>query len=126
MISRKGREGEIILKDDIVVARLGGKIRRRFLGSGGEICRFYQCRAVDAGQVLPDGRDIGRILPQEANRPVLRGLSRARIKHNSQRRGSEAKEGSAVVLSLRTLSYTPERWEQFWSKVDRWGFPFAA
>jgi hypothetical protein len=34
--------------------------------------------------------------------------------------------GAAVVLSLRTLSYTPERWDQFWSKVDRWGFPFAA
>jgi hypothetical protein len=27
------------------------------------------------------------------------------------------------VLSLRALSYTPGRWEQFWSKVDRYGFP---
>jgi hypothetical protein len=27
--------------------------------------------------------------------------------------------GAAVVLSLRTLSYTPGRWEEFWSKVDR-------
>jgi hypothetical protein len=34
--------------------------------------------------------------------------------------------GAAVVLSLRALSYTPERWDQFWSKVDRWGFPVAA
>jgi hypothetical protein len=34
--------------------------------------------------------------------------------------------GAAVVLSLRALSYTPERWNQFWSKVDRWGFPVAA
>jgi hypothetical protein len=34
--------------------------------------------------------------------------------------------GAAVVLSLRALSYTPERWSQFWSKVDRWGFPVAA
>jgi hypothetical protein len=34
--------------------------------------------------------------------------------------------GLAVVLSLRTLSYTPERWSQFWSNVDRWGFPVAA
>jgi hypothetical protein len=33
---------------------------------------------------------------------------------------------AAVVLSLRALSYTPERWSQFWSKVDRWGFPVAA
>ena len=37
-----------------------------------------------------------------------------------------ASAGSTVVLSLRTLSYTPERWGQFWSKVDRWGFPVAA
>ena len=30
--------------------------------------------------------------------------------------------GVTLRLSLRTLSYTPERWSQFWSKVDRWGF----
>jgi hypothetical protein len=35
-------------------------------------------------------------------------------------------DGAAVVLSLRALSYTPERWGQFWSKVDRWGFPVAS
>ena len=35
-------------------------------------------------------------------------------------------EGAAAVLSLRCLTYTPERWEQFWSKVDRYGFPVAA
>jgi hypothetical protein len=36
-------------------------------------------------------------------------------------------DGAAVVvLSLRALSYTAERWDQFWSKVDRWGFPVAA
>ena len=35
-------------------------------------------------------------------------------------------EGASVVLSLRALSYTPERWGQFWEKVDRWGFPVAA
>jgi len=29
------------------------------------------------------------------------------------------KNGSAVVLSLRALTYTPERWDQFWWKVDR-------
>ena len=34
--------------------------------------------------------------------------------------------GGAVVLSLRTLSYTTGRWDEFWSKVDRWGFPVAA
>lgn len=32
-------------------------------------------------------------------------------------------EGAAGVLSLRSLSYTPGRWEQFWAKIDRYGFP---
>jgi hypothetical protein len=35
-------------------------------------------------------------------------------------------EGAAAVLSLRCLTYTPERWDQFWSKVDQYGFPVAA
>ena len=35
------------------------------------------------------------------------------------------KNGSAVVLSLRALTYTPEQWDQFWWKVDRWGYPVA-
>jgi hypothetical protein len=34
--------------------------------------------------------------------------------------------GAAAVLSLRCLNYTPERWDQFWSKVDQYGFPVAA
>ena len=33
---------------------------------------------------------------------------------------------AAAVLSLRCLNYTPERWDQFWSKVDQYGFPVAA
>jgi hypothetical protein len=32
-------------------------------------------------------------------------------------------EGAAVVLSLRALSYTAGRWEQFWAKIDRYGYP---
>ena len=34
--------------------------------------------------------------------------------------------GAAAVLSLRCRTYTPERWDQFWSKVDQYGFPVAA
>jgi hypothetical protein len=34
--------------------------------------------------------------------------------------------GAAAVLSLRCLSHTPERWGQFWSKVEQWSFPAAA
>jgi hypothetical protein len=35
-------------------------------------------------------------------------------------------EGAQVVLSLRALVLTDTRWEQFWSKVDRYGFQMAA
>ncbi len=33
--------------------------------------------------------------------------------------------GAAVVLSLRSLNYTKGRWDQFWNKIDRYGFPVA-
>jgi hypothetical protein len=34
--------------------------------------------------------------------------------------------GAAAVLSLRCLTYTAERWGQFWARIDRSGFPVAA
>lgn len=34
--------------------------------------------------------------------------------------------GAAVVLSLRTLSYTAGRWPQFWSKINQYGFSLAS
>jgi hypothetical protein len=66
-----------------------------------------------------------------ANEPIGSGVTEAACKVIVKQRlcGSGMKwteEGSAVVLSLRALSYTPERWSQFWSKVDRWGYPVAA
>jgi hypothetical protein len=67
----------------------------------------------------------------EANEPIGSGVTEAACKVIVKQRlcGSGMKwteDGAAVVLSLRALSYTSERWEQFWSKVDRWGFPVAA
>ena len=32
-------------------------------------------------------------------------------------------DGAGVVLILRALSYTKGRWDQFWAKLDRHGFP---
>jgi hypothetical protein len=66
-----------------------------------------------------------------ANEPIGSGVTEAACKVIVKQRlcGSGMKwteDGAAVVLSLRTLSYTPERWDEFWSKVDRWGFPVAA
>jgi hypothetical protein len=66
-----------------------------------------------------------------ANEPIGSGVTEAACKVIVKQRlcGSGMKRtegGSAVVFSLRTLSYPPERWNQFWSKVDRSGFPVAA
>jgi len=66
-----------------------------------------------------------------ANEPIGSGVTEAACKVIVKQRlcGSGMKwteDGAAVVLSLRALCYTPERWDQFRSKVDRWGFPVAA
>jgi hypothetical protein len=66
-----------------------------------------------------------------AGEPIGSGVTEAACKVIVKQRlcGSGMKwteDGAAVVLSLRALSYTPERWEQFWAKVNRWGFPVAA
>lgn len=66
----------------------------------------------------------------KANEPIGSGVTEAACKVIVKQRlcGSGMKwteEGAAVVLSLRALSYTPERWSQFWAKIDRWGFPVA-
>jgi hypothetical protein len=66
-----------------------------------------------------------------ANEPIGSGVTEAACKVIVKQRlcGSGMKwteGGAAVVLSLGALSYTPERWSQFWSKVDRWGYPVAA
>jgi hypothetical protein len=34
-------------------------------------------------------------------------------------------QGAAIVLSLRTLSYSQGRWPQFWSKINQYGFNLA-
>ena len=65
------------------------------------------------------------------NDPIGSGVTEAACKVIVKQRlcGSGMRwkeEGAAAVLSLRCLTYTPERWEQFWSKVDQYGFPIAA
>jgi hypothetical protein len=66
-----------------------------------------------------------------AKQPIGSGVTEAACKVIVKQRlcnsGMKWKEpGAAAVLSLRCLSHTPERWGQFWAKVDRWGFPVAA
>jgi hypothetical protein len=63
--------------------------------------------------------------------PIGSGVTEAACKVIIKQRlcgsGMKGKEsGAAAVLSLRCLSYTAGRWDQFWQKIDRWGFPVAA
>jgi hypothetical protein len=62
------------------------------------------------------------------NKPIGSGVTEAAcktlVKMRLGRTGAKWKEeGAAIVLSLRSLVYTAERWQQFWQKVDRYGFP---
>ena len=65
-----------------------------------------------------------------AHKPIGSGVTEAACKTIVKMRlcktGAKWKDqGAAVVLSLRCLSYTPGRWDQFWAKIDRYGFPVA-
>src|SRR4051794_27351483 len=82
-----------------------------------------------ANQVKADRMDYASRVA--AHEPIGSGVTEAACKVLVKQRlcGSGMKwseGGAAVVPSLRALTYTPERWSQFWSKVDRWGFPVAA
>ena len=65
------------------------------------------------------------------NMPIGSGVTEAACKTlvkqrlcNSGMRWME--KGASIVLSLRALVLTKERWEQFWGKVNQYGFPVAA
>ena len=66
-----------------------------------------------------------------ANIPIGSGVTEAACKVLVKQRlcwsGMRWKErGAAAVLSVRCLTYTTGRWAQFWSRIDRSGFPVAA
>ena len=63
--------------------------------------------------------------------PIGSGVAEAACKVLVKQRlcgsGMKWKEpGAAAVLSLRCLSYTTDRWSQFWRKIDQYGYPVAA
>ena len=67
----------------------------------------------------------------EEDLPIGSGVTEAACKVIVKQRlcgsGMKWKEpGAAAVLSMRCLTYTRERWSQFWGKIDRYGFPVAA
>ena len=62
--------------------------------------------------------------------PIGSGVTEAACKTVIKQRlccsGMRWKEaGAAVVLSLRTLALTSTRWNQFWNKLNQYGFPVA-
>jgi hypothetical protein len=67
----------------------------------------------------------------EENIPIGSGVTEAACKVIVKQRmccsGMKWKDdGASVVLTLRCLNYSDGRWEQFWNKIDRYGFPLAA
>src|SRR5512142_1537226 len=110
-----------------VLKRLRSLARERPWAKGDEDVRraiTYFANQSEAGRMDYASRVAAR-------EPIGSGVTEAACEVIGKQRlcGSGMKwteSGAAVVLSLRALSYTPERWDQFWSKVDRWGFPVAA
>ncbi|HEU5116122.1 MAG TPA: hypothetical protein VFT74_05535 [Isosphaeraceae bacterium] len=67
----------------------------------------------------------------QAKLPIGSGVTEAVCKVLVKQRlcgsGMRWKErGAATVLAVRCLTYTPERWSQFWDRIDRSGFSVAA
>lgn len=65
------------------------------------------------------------------NEPIGSGVTEAACKTIVKQRlcksGMRWKEkGATVILSLRTLIKSTGRWEQFWKKVNQYGFPVTA
>lgn len=62
--------------------------------------------------------------------PIGSGVTEAAcktlVKHRLCASGMRWKEhGAGIVLSLRALVLTRDRWNQFWDKINRFGFSFA-
>ena len=67
----------------------------------------------------------------EENLPIGSGVTEAAcnviVKQRLCNSGTGwAKSGAAVLLSLRCLVYSENRWDQFWKKVDQYGLSLAA
>lgn len=65
------------------------------------------------------------------NLPIGSGVTEAAcrtlIKQRLCRSGMRwVERGASLVLSLRSLVLSKGRWEQFWRKIDQYGFPVAA
>ena len=67
----------------------------------------------------------------EQNLPIGSGVTEAACKaivKNRMCKGAARwkQEGAEVVLSIRSIHMTPQRWEQFWNKYSQYGFSNVA
>ena len=66
---------------------------------------YYQCKGLPIGS------------------GVTEAACKTLVKHRLCASGMRWKEhGAGIVLSLRALVLTASRWDQFWSKINRFGF----
>ena len=116
-------------------------------GAARQLIRDLKRMAAEKG-VSPDQEDVAAAITYFTNQsragsdglrrrwwsrsvPIGSGVTEAACKVLVKQRlcgsGMKWKEpGAAAVLSLRCLTYTTERWSQFWAKIDQYGFPVAA
>ena len=115
-------------------------------GAARQLIRDLKRGAAEKG-VSPDQEDVAAAITYFSNQsrqgrmdyaglveshvPIGSGVTEAACKVLVKQRlcgsGMKWKEpGAAAVLSLRCLSYTTDRWSQFWRKIDQFGYPVAA
>jgi hypothetical protein len=115
-------------------------------GAARQLIKDLRRMAAEKG-VSPDQEDVAAAITYFTNQskagrmdypplvaasvPIGSGVTEAACKVLVKQRlcgsGMKWKEpGAAAVLSLRCLTYTTERWSQFWARIDRFGFPVAA
>lgn len=79
---------------------------------------YYHHPQMDYPNALAHHWPIGSGVTEAACKTVVKQrLCRSGMRWTAQ--------GAAVVLTLRALVLTPNRWRQFWDKLDQFGFPVA-
>jgi len=116
------------------------------VGAARQLIRDVKRLAAEKG-VSPDQEDVAAAITYFSNQsrqgrmdyaglvgshvPIGSGVTEAAckviVKQRLRGSGMKWKEpGAAAVLSLRCLTYTTDRWTQFWGKIDRYEFPMVA
>ena len=115
-------------------------------GAARQLIRDLKRTAAEKG-VSPDQGDVAAAISYFSNQsrqgrmdyaklveshvPIGSGVTEAACKVLVKQRlcgsGMKWKEpGATAVLSLRCLTYTTDRWSQFWRKIGQYGYPVAA